>query len=209
MFFTDYRTRRSIYEAQAQAVQAAAAATSALMPALAGTIGLVRGGNPELDVLCRVAQFLNRDGFEDYEHAFVLLPGRKILEAGSPASRIRPYPYKPGEVYWCTSIRSLLPPAVTSRDFLLTHMGEQLTGIPYGFADYGALVAHRFGLDFIPAVRDQMASDKSMICSQLADEYYLRLRAHVFTDNRLPGAVTPGSLYRRDQALRKNLGNPG
>ena len=191
-----------MYEAQARAQQAAVAA----MPAPAGTIGLVRGGNPQLDMLCRVAQYLNRDGFEDYEHAFVLLPGNKILEAASPVSRIRAYPYKPDEVYWCTGVYTLLPVAVRSRDFVLEHMAGQLIGIPYGFADYGALAAYRFGLDFIPGVKDQMSSGESMICSQLADEYYLRLRAHVFTDSRPPGAVTPGSLYRRDQELRKLLG---
>jgi hypothetical protein len=44
-------------------------------------------------------------------------------------------------------------------------------------------------------VRDFVADEGHLICSQLVDEAYLRAGVHLFDDGRLPGDVTPGDLW--------------
>lgn len=160
-----------------------------------GTIGLVpMGGNGGR--LIRAGQWLNGDGFEDFEHAFVYLDAGDIIEAEPGGAMIRPLHY--GGVHWCEGIARLLPP-VTSK--AMADVAVQLEGVPYSWADYAALLAHRLRIP-APHLRGYIASTGHMICSQLADELYLRLGAHVFDDGRWPGYVTPGALYQRDLELR-------
>lgn len=149
----------------------------------------------------RVGQYLNGEGFQLWEHAFVVLPGGKILEAEPGGAVIRDYHYG-DEVYWCENLYHLLPGDVDQLSANLTEVAAQLEGIPYSFLDYDALVAHRLHL-WAPGLKTYIASTGHMICSQMADEFYLRLGAHVFTDDRWPGYVTPASLYNRDWELRQ------
>jgi hypothetical protein len=166
-----------------------------------GTIGLVKMSAPAARWI-RLGQLLNGDGFEDFEHAFVYLGDagtgnirNGIIEAAPGGSRIVPLHYD--NVHWCEGIASLLPAGAD-----VPGAARGLAGVPYSFADYAALVAHRLRLP-VPGLREFIAASGHQICSQLADELYLRLGAHVFDDGRWPGYVTPGSLYRRDLELRK------
>lgn len=163
----------------------------------AGIIGLtqVQGA---VGAGIRFGQWLNGEGFDVWEHAFVTLPGGLILEAEPGGAVIRPFHY--GSVYWCTAIYKLLPPGVTDEEF--TRVGESLKGTPYSFLDYAALVAHRLHI-WAPHLRKYIQTSQHEICSQLADDFYYRLGAHVFTDDRWAGDVTPASLFKRDQELRK------
>lgn len=145
----------------------------------------------------RLGQWLNGEGFADWEHAFVYLPNGLIIEAEPGGAVIRPLHY--GTVYWCTGIYKLLPPTTNTTE--ISHVAESLRGTPYSFLDYAYLAAHRFRLP-VPGLKHEIATDGHMICSQLADEFCLRLGAHVFTDNRWPGDVTPASLYNRDLQLK-------
>lgn len=153
-----------------------------------------------------VGQFLNGEGFARWEHAFVVLPDGQILEAEPGGAVIVPMHYADENVYWCEGIYGLLPqrngrlvfPAMTS-DIMIAALA--LKGVKYSFLDYAALSAHRLHIP-APGLQDYIASTGHMICSQLADEFYLRLGAHVFDDGRWPGYVTPASLYRRDLQLR-------
>jgi len=147
--------------------------------------------------LIEVGQWLNGEGFQDWEHAFVSLPGGLILEAEPGGARIVPLVY--ANVYWCEGIYKLLPPTTNVTE--IGHVAEGLKGVPYSFADYAALSAHRLHIP-APFLKNYVASTGHMICSQLADEFYFRLGAHVFIDNRWPGDVTPASLYKRDLQLR-------
>ncbi len=142
-------------------------------------------------------QWLNGEGFEIWEHAFVTLPGGRVLEAEPGGARIVPFNY--GSVYWCTAIYKLLPPGITDEEF--TRVGESLRGTQYSFLDYAALSAHRLHIP-APHLRKYIQTSQHEICSQLSDDYYFRLGAHIFTDDRWPGDVTPASLYKRDLALR-------
>jgi len=157
-------------------------------------IGLVPMGGTGGRII-RPLQWLNGDGFNDFEHAFVALPGNMIIEAEPGGARIVPLHYT--NVHWCEGIYGLL--SATARDVEMAAAG--LRGVPYSWLDYGALAAHRLHVP-VPGLRGFIAASGHEICSQLADELYLRLGAHIFEDGRWPGYVTPGALYRRDLELR-------
>lgn len=161
-----------------------------------GTIGLTQISG-DVGKAIRVGQFLNGEGFSDWEHAFVVLPGGLILEAEPGGARIVPLHYS--NVYWCEGIFKLLPPTTNATE--ISHVAESMRDIPYSFLDYAALATHRLHIP-APYLRTYISSTGHMICSQLADEFCLRLGAHVFTDKRWPGDVTPASLYMRDLQLR-------
>jgi len=159
----------------------------------AGMIGLVPMGGAG-GRLIRFGQWLNKDGFEDFEHAFVALPGNMIIEAEPGGARVVPLAYS--GVHWCEGIYGLLPFKAD-----VGWAAQGLKGVPYSWLDYGALFTHRLHIP-VPGLRDFIAASGHQICSQLADELYLRLGAHIFQDGRWPGYCTPGSLYQRDLQLR-------
>lgn len=166
------------------------------LPPEPGMIGLtVIGGRTEQ--LIQWGEWLNGEGFHRWTHAFVYLPGNNVLEAEPGGAVIRPMHYSPDNIYWCRRIYELLP-AHTDADLLRTAV--QFKGVPYSFADYGALAAHRLHIP-APFLKAYVASSKHLICSQLCDVYYQRRGANVFTDKRWPGYVTPASLYNRDLEL--------
>jgi hypothetical protein len=160
-----------------------------------GLIGLTQvvGG---VGIGIEIGQFLNGEGFRKWEHAFVTLPGGLILEAEPGGARIVPFHYT--DVYWCHGLYKLLPPNTTDTE--IAHVGESLKGVQYSFLDYDALFVHRLHIP-VPGLQKYIADSGHQICSQMADEFYLRLRVHLFLDGRWPGYVTPMSLYNRDQEL--------
>jgi len=161
-----------------------------------GMIGLTKvGGTVGKGI--RVGQWLNGEGFKEWEHAFVLLPNGLLLEAEPGGAAIRPLHYS--NVYWCTGLDKLIHPSVTPSE--ISRVAESLKGVKYSFLDYAALSAHRLHIP-APHLRAYIGDTGHMICSQMADEFYLRLGAHIFTDNRWAGDVTPAGLYQRDLQLR-------
>lgn len=146
--------------------------------------------------LIRIGQALNGDGFSDFEHAFVALPGNMAIEAEPGGARIVPLGYQ--GIHWCEGLYGLLD---ASAQALVPVKAQQLEGIPYSWLDYGALFTRRLRIP-VPGLREYIAASGHLICSQLCDELYLRLGAHIFQDGRWPGYCTPGSLYQRDLELR-------
>lgn len=149
----------------------------------------------------KVGQFLNGEGFYSWEHAFTVLPGGLILEAEPGGAVIRPLHYALENVYWCEGIYAASPTVRNAGSIWLVNEAEKLEGIGYSFLDYAALSAHRLHIP-APHLRAYISSTGHMICSQMADEFYLRLGAHIFDDERWAGDVTPAGLYRRDLQLR-------
>lgn len=141
-------------------------------------------------LLVRIGQWLNGDGFTQYEHAFVYVGDNQIVEAGpsgSHLSSLDEYPYK--SIAWYSA------PEARGRD--IANVARGLIRIPYSWADYLALAAVRFRLPFSTKIlRKYVADSGHMICSQLVDEAYQRAGVQLFDDGRLPGDVTPGDLYR-------------
>lgn len=156
-----------------------------------GDIGLVtiRG---DVGFLIRVGQWLNGDGFENYEHAFVYVGDGEIVE-GEPggARRVR-MPYKASEVAWIPCPPELGP--------AVAQAAISLVGTPYSWADYFSLAALRLHIRF-RWLKNYVKSTRHMICSQLADAAASMGGWVLFPDKRLPQDVTPGDLWQ----LRRKL----
>lgn len=157
-----------------------------------GDIGLTQIEG-EVGKWIRRGQWLIGDGYYDIEHAVVFvdedLQGRtnRIIEAepggalNSPLTR-----YKPGAVVW------LRCPDEFRESVARAALG--LEGVPYSFADYAAIGAHRLHVP-APGLKTFVGATGHMICSQLADEAAARGGWHLFADGRWPGYVTPSNLY--------------
>jgi uncharacterized protein YycO len=156
-----------------------------------GDIGLTSITGP-VGKLIQVGQWLNGDGFAPWEHAFIVLPGDRLIEAEPGGARVAPL-----SEYDDRDVQYVSPAGLTDAqrkavcDRALTHRG-----VPYSFLDYVALAAHRFRLP-VPGLRSYIESTGHQICSQLCDRAYLDAGIHLFRDGRWPGYVTPMGLHDR------------
>lgn len=136
----------------------------------------------------QLGEWLNGNGFTDWEHAFVYVGGGKVLQAEPDGSKI--VPLKPrAHILWSSGTIPLTP----LQRSLVPGVAAQLTGVPYSFLDYGALAAHRLHIP-VPGLRDYIDDSHHQICSQLVDDFMLRLGVHLFADGRWPGFVVPADL---------------
>lgn len=147
--------------------------------------------------LIRLGQWLNGDGFADYEHAFVVTestPGRTFIVEAMPggAQHVKNWHDPARTVYLRCPEQYRAAVAASARGF---------TGVPYSVADYFALAAARLHVP-APGLKKFITQQHSMICSQLADAAAMEGGWHLFDDGRWPGYVTPGDLYRLYQAQR-------
>ena len=158
-----------------------------------GDIGLTSVSG-QAGALIRVGQLLNGSGFSRYEHAFLSVGDGLIVEAEPGGARCVPLHYQ--DVYWCR-----FTPTDDQRAVIATAARAYAAArVPYGFADYLALAAHRLHVP-APGLRAYVASTGSMICSQLADKCYQDAGYQIFTDGRWAGYATPGDLYLASEVL--------
>jgi hypothetical protein len=69
-------------------------------------------------------------------------------------------------------------------------------GVPYSFGSYLALALIHWG--FTPKwLLARIAARKSLICSQLTDEFLRRIGYQLFNDGGWPGDVSPGDVFTR------------
>lgn len=150
-----------------------------------GDIGLV-SIKGEVGKLIRIGQWLNGDGYGKYEHAFVLVDDKQIVEARPNGAVHVPMCHNWAETLWLRCPDQYREGVVAA--------AVSLVGTPYSFADYFAIAALRL---HIPsrALRRYVTSSDHMICSQLADEAARRGGWQLFADGRLPQDVTPGDLW--------------
>jgi cell wall-associated NlpC family hydrolase len=143
--------------------------------------------------LIRFGQFLNGDGYENFEHAFIYLGEGQIIEAEPGGARIANLSeYDNSTIDWSTG---KIPLTDAERELILYH-AHVVQGVPYSFLDYFALSAkrlHLFPLD--EALKSRVQSGNHLICSQLVDYVYDLSGIHLFDDGRWEGYVTPGDLY--------------
>lgn len=136
----------------------------------------------------RIGQYLNGDGWHDYQHAFMYVGNGDIVEAmpgGALLSDLEQY--RGCDVAWLKcpdKYRQAV--AEAARGYV---------GVPYSFLDYGSLALHRFHIP-APRLRKYIADSGHMICSQLVDQAAMDGGWHIFDDQRWPGYVTPGSLHK-------------
>jgi hypothetical protein len=161
--------------------------------------------------LIRLGQYLNGDGFGDYEHAFVFLGNDLIVEAEPKGAKMNALHYD--NVMWSAgkfdlSVKQRMDICNAARGYI---------GTPYSAMDYFALAAKRLHLGpLIPGLRRYVETSKHMICSQLVDKCYQDAGFQLFKDDqnhgrhdtgRWNGYVTPGSLYELDERTRSIAGN--
>lgn len=151
-----------------------------------GDIGIVRmtgvGG-----ALIRVGQWLNGDGFADFEHAFVVVSSTEIVEAMPGGALLSPLAHY-------DDVHPVFLHCPDANREAVARAAQSLIGTPYSIADYFALAAHRFHIP-APHLRTYIETSGHMICSQLADRAAAMGGWHLFSDGRWPGYVTPGDLY--------------
>lgn len=140
--------------------------------------------------MVQFGQFLNGEGFLMYQHAGILLQSGKTIEAMPGGAIIGEISrYRPEELRWSSQ---LIEPSIDQR-VLICEYGRACRGVPYSFADYGALALHRFNIN-TPGLRHYIETSGHMICSQLVDYIYGKAGVQLFNDGRWPGYVTPASL---------------
>lgn len=139
--------------------------------------------------LIRFGEWLNGDGFGDYEHAAVVtgVDPLTIVEARPSGAAEVPYHYEGCNIIWSTGL--VEPP---DREAVVA-AARHYIGTPYSFLDYLALALHRLHVP-APGLRSYIASTGHMICSQLVDRCELGGGLHLFADGRWPGYVTPAAL---------------
>lgn len=161
-----------------------------------GDIGLtqIRGA---VGLGIRIGQWLNGDGFANYEHAFVVSevvptgdgkpPLVFIVEAEPGGAHEAPLTeYDANAVAWLRcpeQYRSAV--AAAARDQI---------GTPYSFLDYLAIALHRFHIP-MPGLRAYIASGKHAQCATLADRIAALGGWHLYDDGRWEGYVTPEDLW--------------
>lgn len=152
-----------------------------------GDFGLTQiSGN--VGKLIRVGQWLNGNGFANYEHAFVYIGGGLIVEAEPGGARVRPVTeYK--DIYWSTGHFDLTG---AERNTIITY-AEHYVGTPYSFLDYFSIAAHRLHL-WTPGLKHYIGTSKHMICSQLVSQCYDDAGIKLY-DGEWPGYITPEGLY--------------
>lgn len=157
---------------------------------LPGDIGLTAIEGP-VGVLVRFGQWINGTGFGMHEHAFVVLPHGRLIEAMPGGARIRPL-----TDYDRKHVLYVSPADLTySQRVLVAETAAAYEGVGYGFLDYLALALRRLRIP-APGLHRFIASTGHMICSQLADQAYADAGVQLFDDGRWPGWVTPGDLFQ-------------
>ncbi|MCX4748117.1 hypothetical protein OG455_21815 [Kitasatospora sp. NBC_01287] len=166
-------------------------ATSAPLPR-PGDFAVVHMGG-DIGRLIRVGQWLNGDGFADYEHAFVLVGDGEVIEAepgGAQRAPLAEYDGRP--IRWSSGI----VPLTNDQRVEIVAAARRYLRVPYSFFDYAALAAHRFKVPGNALLKGYVADTRHQICSQLVDQCYQDAGVHLFEDGRWPGYVTPADLGR-------------
>lgn len=118
--------------------------------------------------LIRFGQWLNGDGFRDYEHAFIYIGGDQIVEAEPGGARIADVTeYAGRDVLWSSG------KVVLSDDerSAVVEAARGFVGVPYSFLDYLLLALKRIHIT-VPILNRRVIGSKHMICSQLVAQSY-------------------------------------
>jgi hypothetical protein len=155
-----------------------------------GDIGLVRISG-FVGFLIRLGQWLCGDGFGDFEHAFVYIGDGKIVEAEPGGARIADLTEYVGK-----TVR-VIPAPTAEIGLAVADAARRYVGVGYSALDYDYIAIRRrlrWLAWMLPWLKKRIASEKRMICSQLADAAAYVGTWDLFDDGRWEGDVTPGDL---------------
>lgn len=145
----------------------------------------------------RFGQWLNGDGFANYEHAFVYVDNGNIVEAEPGGARFTPLHYD--NVMWSSGLIAV----PDHQRFALVQAAMSYVGIPYSELDYFSLAAKRLRLP-VAGLDAYIASTGHMICSQLVAACYRDAGIPLF--KCWTGDVTPGDLWQLLNTKRGHYG---
>lgn len=160
-----------------------------------GDIGFVKM-NGFIGRLVWLAQLINGDGRQNYQHCFIVVDNDHVVEAEPGGARLTPL-----SAYEGTNVVFYRMPGLTEGQRIdLAGIAQHLLGRPYSFLDYLAIALVRLHLPS-KRLRRYVATTEHLICSQLCDYVYELGGIQIFTDNRLSGDVTPLDLYHQVRKL--------
>lgn len=140
----------------------------------------------------RAAQWLNGDGYADFEHAFTVTSVDAdgtvwIVEAMPGGAQHVANWHDPERTRW------LVCPDEYRDAVAGTALRFAERKVPYSVLDYDSLALRRLHVP-APGLRGYIRSSGHMICSQMADRAAMLGGWHLFADGRWEGDVTPGDL---------------
>jgi hypothetical protein len=140
-------------------------------------------------------------GKGEWQHALTYVGDGKCLQAEPGGAQIVPRPLQPGDI-WSTGLAPFA--LMEAQQARVPELAGSFRDIGYSALDYGAIFCHRLHLP-APGLRDYIGDTGHMICSQMVDEFALKLGLHLFNQPpRWPGFVTPwdiGDLLRTAGAI--------
>ena len=136
----------------------------------------------------QIGQFLNGDGWSLYQHAFLYVGNGQIIEAHPGGASFARWDKYGDRARWSTGL------IVPKHPQLIAEIGRSFEGVPYSFLDYAAIASHTLHMPWSPLLKDFIADQRHMICSQLVDAAWANAGDQLFDDDRWPGFVTPGAL---------------
>ena len=143
-------------------------------------------------------------------HAVVSVGDHELVEGEPGGARVMPIDEYGDRIVWLTDMRvtdidgyrgALLEPTDGQRAKIAdTALDLAARRVKYNWLDFIplALASPRLRLldpAHLPMWAKRMASDETLVCSQLADLCWSRAGLHIF-EGRVPGMVSPGDLYR-------------
>jgi uncharacterized protein YycO len=162
-----------------------------------GTIGLTQISG-DVGRLIRIGQWLNGDGFADFQHAFVYIGNGQLVEAEPGGARIMDVgEYDHSTVYWCSNLTT----GISDADLqAVADIAKGFEHTPYSALDYFALAAKRLHIP-APQLNAYIKSTGHMICSQLAAAAYDQGKHPLY--DHWTGWVTPLDIYNLDRSQAK------
>lgn len=139
--------------------------------------------------LIEFGEWLNGGHFDQYQHAFIVLDGDRLIEAEPGGARMGLLSEYAGRDNLFLRPEGFTP----AQGDVVAAAAKRYLGVGYSFADYVAIALHRFHVP-APGLQRYIASTHHMICSALVDASYQDAGYQLFDDQRWSGDVTPADL---------------
>jgi cell wall-associated NlpC family hydrolase len=133
--------------------------------------------------LISLGERLCGDAFTEYDHAFIYLGDRQIVQA-EPGGAVTAPLAAHAAAAWSTG---KIPLTAAQRELILK-AARRYVGTPYSWLDYAAIGMHSLHVR-APGLKAYVAPTRHMICSQLVDQCYADAGVRLFADGRWPGYV--------------------